>query len=208
MFNFTLANQGEKMKNKIVISILLFLFSATLQAATPTETLKIAVDRLLTVAADKSMDDAAKKRALSNVLAEEVDFESLSKRVVSKPWKKATDAQKKQFKILFLNIMTDTYFGLLKNYHNEEVLFTKEQIKKTKRNIYAIVDTKILTKSKKIPVRYRMIKLEDSWKIYDFIPEGISIVTTYKNNYKKILKKKGVQGLIQEMTDSQVAKKE
>ena len=191
------------MRNPIFFAIIFIFFSNSIQAATPTETLEIAVNRLIEVAADKAMDDSAKKQALSIVLSEEIDFDSLSKRVVSKHWKKATAEQKTQFKTLFLKIMTDTYFSLLKNYNNEKVLFTKEQIKKTKKNTYAIVDTKIQTSDKTIPVRYRLIKKEDSWKIYDFIPEGISIVTTYKNNYSKTLKKMGMQGLLEDMAKSQ-----
>ncbi|MDQ7048413.1 MAG: ABC transporter substrate-binding protein [Enterobacterales bacterium] len=191
------------MRNTFLFALALLFFTNTIQAATPTQTLEIAVNRLIEVAADKVMDDTAKKQALSIVLSEEIDFNSLSRRVVSKNWKKATEEQKTQFKKLFLNIMTDTYFSLLKNYNNEKVLFTKEQIKQTKKNTYAIVDTKIKTSDKTIPVRYRLIKNGDTWKIYDFIPEGISIVTTYKNNYSKTLKKKGMQGLLDDMTKSQ-----
>ncbi len=191
------------MKNKLIISAILLIFSTATLALSPTETLEAAVNRLIAVAADKDMPDENKKQALSKVLSEEIDFDSLSKRVVSKDWKKATEEQKTEFKRLFLVIMTDTYFSLLKNYHDEKVLFTKEQIKKTKKNTYAIVDTKIQATDKTIPVRYRLIQKGDVWKIYDFIPEGISIVTTYKNNYKKTLKKKGMQGLLEDMANSQ-----
>jgi len=176
--------------------ILLLSFSATIFASTPTKSLKLAVDQLIAVAADKTIDDIAKKTKLSAIIQAEVDFEAVSKRVVSKSWKKATDEQKKQFKTQFKAIMVDTYFVLLKNYSNEEVVFSKEQIKKDK---YAIVDTQIISENKKIPVRYRLIKVNDTWKIYDFIPEGVSLINSYKNNYVPILKKDGVQGLLEQM---------
>jgi len=185
------------MKRILTVSLILLLsFSAPIFASTPTESLKIAVDQLIAVAADKTVDDVVKKSKLSEIIQREVDFEAVSKRVVSKSWRKATDEQKKQFKAQFLTIMVDTYFVLLKNYSNEEVIFSKEQIKKDK---YAIVDTKILSESKKIPVRYRLIKVDNSWKIYDFIPEGVSLVNSYKNNYVPILKKEGLQGLLKNM---------
>jgi phospholipid transport system substrate-binding protein len=180
--------------------ILLLSFCQYSFASTPTEMLKVAVDKLIAVAADKVSDNSDKKDKLRQILSEEVDFEAVSKRVVSKKWKKATEEQKQEFKKRFLTIMTDTYFALLKNYSNEDVLFLKEQLKKTSKNEYAIVDTQIISGNKKIPVRYRLIKMAEAWKIYDFIPEGISLVTTYKSNYAGVLKKNGMQGLLKDMS--------
>jgi len=182
--------------------VLLPLLNQNGFAASPTETLKLAVDNLIAVAADKETDVQVKKSKLTQILLAEVDFEAVSKRVISKSWKKASDEQKKEFKQRFLDIMAETYFILLKNYSNEKVLFLKEQLKKTKKNEYAIVDTQIISRNKKIPVRYRMIKVDDIWKIYDFIPEGISLINTYKKNYASTLKKKGMKGLLVEMLKS------
>jgi len=190
-------------RSKFLCSFVLLLsFSQIGLAGTPTETLELAVNNLITIAADKDADDQVKKIKLTQVLSNEVDFEAVSKRVVSKTWKKANDEQKKEFKQRFLGIMTDTYFVLLKSYSNEKVLFLKEQLKKTKRSEYAIVDTQIISGNKKIPVRYRMIKVGNTWKIYDFIPEGISLISTYKKNYASILSKSGMQGLLVEMSKS------
>jgi phospholipid transport system substrate-binding protein len=195
------------MKNLIGV-ILILLLSPLVQAKSPIESLEISVNKLIAIAVDKTADENNQIIQLTKVISEEVDFESVGRRVVSKKWKKASDEQKKEFKQRFLKIMVDTYYGLLKNYTNEKVLFLKEQLKSTKNNEYAIVDTKIISGNKKIPVRYRLIKLNDSWKIYDFVPEGISLITTYKKNYASILKKKGVEGLLENMAENKNASKE
>ena len=187
--------------------IAVLFFSQQLLAQTPTETLEIAVNKILAVAGDQKATAEDKTQNLTKILSSEVDFEAVSKRVVSKSWKKANDAQKAQFKSQFLDIMVGTYSALLNNYTNEEVLFDKEQIK-GKKSQYAIVDTKIISDGKKIPVRYRLIKTESGWKIYDFIPEGISLISTYKNNYASILKKQGMDGLLVEMKKLEEKKQE
>ena len=185
------------MKRQLITSlILILLVNQNIFAKTPTETLEIAINKLISVAADKTKSDQIKKNDLADILATEVDYNQVSKRIVSKPWRKATAEQKQQFKQQFSQILVNTYFALLKNYSNEEVLFQKEQIKKAK---YAIVDTQIVSGNKKIPVRYRLIKTKDNWKIYDFVPEGISLISTYKNNYSTILKKEGMDSLLQKM---------
>jgi len=176
--------------------ILLLSFSHYVYASTPTESLENSVNKILQVAKSKA-NEKEKKEMLTEVLKSEIDFDAVSKRIISKTWKKATDDQKKKFKELFLGVTSDTYFTLLQNYSNEKVEYTKEQVKKNK---YAIVDTKIITDDKQIPVRYRLYKKDGQWKIYDFVPEGVSFVTTYKNNYAMILRKSGMQGLLDEMS--------
>lgn len=191
------------MKKLFLISLLVLTpFCHGIYANTPTESLEISVGKLIAIAGNKDIDEVSKKDELRKILLSEIDFDAISKRVVSKSWKKASDEQKQQFKEKFLTIMVNTYFSLLKDYSNEQVLFLKEQLKKNK---YAIVDTQIVSGNKKIPVRYRLIKVADGWKIYDFIPEGISLVSTYRKNYATILKKKGMDGLITEMSKKEAA---
>jgi len=183
--------------NKLIFLLSLFLLVIPpVFANTPTEALTLSVDKLMMIATDQSSDEATKRAGLSKILQADIDFNATSRRVVSKAWKKATKEQKQQFKEEFLKIITNTYYELLKNYSNEKINYLKEQLKGKK---YAIVDTAIISGSKKIPVRYRMIKSGDSWKVYDFIPEGISMVTTYRKNYKSILSKLGMEGLLLEL---------
>jgi len=182
---------------KLIISISFLLITTQVALAnSPTEALSLSVDKLMAIATDQASDEATKRDGLSNILASDIDFTAMSKRVVSKPWRKATKEQKQKFKQEFLTIITNTYYELLKNYSDEKVTYLKEQLKGKK---YAIVDTAIISDTKKIPVRYRMIKSGDSWKVYDFIPEGISLVTTYRKNYKAILSKSGIDALLLEM---------
>jgi len=182
---------------KLLITILLSFSVVTVASAnTPTEALELSVNQLIAIAAKTDTSDEEKKKQLAVVINAEVNFNQVSRRIVLKKWKKATAEQKAQFKKQFSNIMVDTYADLLKNYSNEKVLYVKEQIKKER---YAIVDTQVISGNKKIPIRYRMVKSKDSWKIYDFVVEGISIVSTYKKNYKGILKKGGIDLLLEEM---------
>ena len=182
---------------KLLITILLSFSVVTVASAnTPTEALELSVNQLIAIAAKTDTSDEEKKKQLAVVINAEVNFNQVSRRIVLKKWKKATAEQKAQFKKQFSIIMVDTYADLLKNYSNEKVLYVKEQIKKER---YAIVDTQVISGNKKIPIRYRMVKSKDSWKIYDFVVEGISIVSTYKKNYKGILKKGGIDLLLEEM---------
>ncbi|PCJ46424.1 MAG: hypothetical protein COA74_13645 [Gammaproteobacteria bacterium] len=186
----------KKFSLGIALILLLLSVSSKAYANSPTEALELTVNKLIAIARNKAIDSKQQKIELQSVINLDVDFEAVSRRVVVKPWKKSSADQKLQFKKLFSNIVVNTYFSLLENYSDEEVVYVKEQLKGKK---YAIVDTQILSDNKKVPVRYRMIKAGDTWKIYDFVPEGISLVSSYKKNYASILKKQGMDGLLKEM---------
>jgi len=188
----------KALQSAVVLLFSLFIaFSA--KAGEPTEVLKSTVDQLISAVSDKSKDDNALRESISRIVHEAVDFEVVAKRIIAKPWKNATDTQKQEFKTLFAEIMVDTYFDLLKNYNNESVNFDGEKVKKDK---YAIVDTTVVSGDKKIPVRYRLIKVDGQWKIYDFVVEGVSLVSSYKSNYRTILAKEGFDGLLKSMRES------
>ena len=190
-------------KLSILLMLLINVACTNIYASTPTEALELTLNKLLAIAQNKAMDKATQKNEIFNVVNQDIDFEALSKRVVSKTWKSTTADQKTQFKKLFSNIIVNTYFSLLEDYSDETISYVKEQIKRSK---YAIVDTLILTDTNKVPVRYRLLKSGDSWKIYDLVPEGISLVSSYKKNYSEILKRQGMDGLLEEMLQKELEK--
>jgi len=182
-----------KMTNKFLALIFsLVTFSVVATPITPTESLRSAVDRLLVIAGDKVITETEKKAMIVNVVKEKIDLQVLSQRVVSRYWKKASLEQKKEFIGLFTQVVVNTYFTLLNEYNNEEVEYLKENIKKGK---YAKITTYIVMKDKKIPVTFKLILRKDLWRIYDFSAEGVSMVSTYINDYKSTLKKGGLANL-------------
>lgn len=181
------------MKYKLLVLLFIILpLSMITQAATPTESLREAVDGLLSIAADRSIDNAEKKAQIVKVVKQKVDLQVLSKRVISRYWKQANKADKQEFIGLFTQVVVNTYFTLLKEYTNEQVEYLKEEIKKQK---YAKVKTHIVMKDKKIPVTYKLILRQGLWRIYDFSAEGLSLISTYSNDYKSTLKRVGLSGL-------------
>jgi len=51
----------------------------------------------------------------------------------------------------------------------------------------AEVPTKIVTASTEIPVKYRMIRKEREWRIYDVVIEGASLVNNYRSQFSQLL---------------------
>ena len=183
----------KKISLFIAVTLMALTFNAqAASATTPTTALKSAVQAFISVATDKSLSREQKKTAITKVVENKMDLKVLSVRVVSRPWKKATKEERAEFTRLFTKVVVNTYFSLLEKYTNEKVEYLKENIKKKK---YAQITTNILMTDKKIPVTYKLIFRQGQWRIYDFSAEGISMVSTYKSDYKASLKKGGLAEL-------------
>ena len=177
--------------------MILSVVCCDLQATTPTEKLESVTNQLIVIALSSQSNDDEKKTKLSQIIRTEIDLETISRKVLSTHWEDTTEEQKQYFMSQFEKIIVKNYFALLKKYTNEKIVFTKEQVKEDR---LAIVDSEIVSGSSKTPVRYKMVKVDNTWKIYDFAPEGVSFVTSYKNNYAITLRESGVQGLVDAMS--------
>jgi phospholipid transport system substrate-binding protein len=183
------------MKNKLITLLAICTFSSFFSVAetgSPTSSLTEAVNLFVSVASDKALSLEEKKVSITEIVKNKMDLPVVSKRVVSRYWKKASKEDKKEFIGLFTQVIVNTYASLLNQYNNEEVEYLKEEIKKGK---YAKVNTNIVLADKKIPVNYKLLLRNDEWRIYDFSAEGVSLISTYTNDYKTTLKRSGLAGL-------------
>lgn len=177
---------------KFISALILLSVSWLSYSATPTEAAQKAVEEILKIAQGRDLPAQQRKDQLEEVIKEYVDLPSASQRVLAQYWRTASAEEKKDFVLLFRKVLTNTYFNLLQEYNNEEVLFTDERIKK---DIYAEVESTVISKGKSIPITYRLMLRNDSWKIYDFSAEGVSIVRSFNNSYSSILRSGGVTEL-------------
>ncbi len=194
------------MKNKLIALLAICTFSSFASSAEtgkPTSSLTEAVNLFVNVASNKELSLKEKKVSITEIVKDKMDLPVISKRVISRYWKKANKEDKKEFIALFTQVIVNTYASLLNQYNNEEVEYLKEEIKKGK---YAKVNTNIVLADKKIPVNYKLLLRNDQWRIYDFSAEGVSLISTYTNDYKATLKRSGLAGL-NEILKKKVASK-
>jgi len=184
------------MKNSLLALLLVIItstsFASKAVTGTPTSSLTEAINLFINVAGNKTLSTVEKKSRITEIVKDKVDLPVVSQRVISRYWKKASKDEKKEFIALFTQVIVNTYASLLNEYDNQEVEYLKEEIKKGK---YAKVNTNIVLTDKKIPVNYKLLLRKNQWRIYDFSAEGVSLISTYTNDYKSTLKRGGLAGL-------------
>ena len=162
------------------------VLAAPVYGASPLETARDDVNKVIAVLRDKALGKEVKERKLEALYGSMFDEVELSKRSLGGGWNKLNPSQQQEFVQLFRQILEKAYIDKILSYTNEKIDFTSE------RNIaenQAEVQTKVITSSKQIPINYRMIMKDNTWKVYDVVIENVSLVQNYRSQFSSILAK-------------------
>jgi phospholipid transport system substrate-binding protein len=186
------------MRLYLLILMLAMILPLQANAGAPLDDLQIRMKSLLDVLRDPSFQalptQEEKKEKILPILDEIFDYKELSKRTLSRNWKKFNTEQRQEFIDLFSKLLGVVYLDRLLEYTNEKVVFGKEKMLSKYK---AEVQSKIVTSSKEIPIHYRLILKNGTWRVYDVIVEGVSFIRTYRSQFKKILTKQGPEDLLE-----------
>jgi len=139
---------------------------------------------------------------VQDVVEPRVDLNKISRLVLGKYWRKASDLQKTQFQKEFKHLLINTYATAFNEFEDWTVKFLPMSFDPEKKRV--VVKTEMILASRPpIAINYRMAKNKvGEWKAYDVIIEGISMVTNYKGSFAKSIKKKGgLNNVIQQLAD-------
>ena len=183
-----------------VILILAVLLMIPLQgyAATPKETVETGVNKLIATLSDPAFKAKAKDEQVAQIgeaIDTIFDFKELSRRTLGREWKKMTAEQQKEFVQLFKKLLQGVYADRLLAYSDQKIIFDKEtMLKKGRAEVQTYLQT---SDGKKIPLFYRLTDKSGSWKVYDVIIEGVSMVKNYRTQFRQILAKDSHEKLLE-----------
>ena len=107
--------------------------------------------------------------------------------------------QQNEFVQLFRELLQGVYADRLLAYSDQKVLFEKEtMLKKDRAEVQSFLQT---SDNKKIPLFYRLTDKSGSWKVYDVIIEGVSMVKNYRTQFRQILAKDSPEKLLEILRD-------
>ena len=194
--------------NKRFVGLILmvsFLMLIPLQgyATTPKETVETGVNKILKMLGDSNstsiLDYLKSKEQQIAIVGEEIDhvfdFKELSRRTLGKSWKKMSAEQQVEFVKLFRELLQGVYADRLLAYSDQKVIFDKEiTLKKGRAEVQSYLQTSDGTK---VPLFYRLTDKSGSWKVYDVIIEGVSMVKNYRTQFREIIAKDSPEKLLE-----------
>ena len=182
----------------ILIVAVLIVMPFQVYAATPKETVETGVNKLLKTLGDPAFKAKSEDERIA-IIGTEIetvfDFKELSRRTLGKQWKKMSAGQRTEFVELFKQLLQGVYADRLLAYSDQKIIFDKEiMLKKGRTEVQSYLQT---SDGKKIPLFYRLTDKSGSWKVYDVIIEGVSMVKNYRTQFREILSKDSHEKLLE-----------
>ena len=174
-----------------VLPLIAFVLAAPVMS--PVGTVKAGNDEMKKLMAS----DAATVEALAAKADDFVDFAELAKRSLGDDWKKLKAKQQADF--------SDTMKGLLRANYAQKALAdgkggqsAQEYGAETIKGNEATVATTLLVGADRYPVEYRLFRsgTKGAWRIFDVVTNDVSLVTTYRDQFRQLMAKKGFDGLL------------
>jgi phospholipid transport system substrate-binding protein len=190
---------------KFLLLILTLLMSMSIFAAEAPDLFvrKIADEVFEILKTDKDLKAGNKEKAYK-ITEEKIlpyfDFDRISKLVLGKAWPAATKDEQEAFKKEFKTMLVKTYGSALLKFKDQTLNYKPTRFQPSDEEV--LVKTEILKSgAPPLPIDYMLEKDGDSWKVFDIIIEGVSLVTNFRGQFGNEIKQNGIASLISKLAE-------
>jgi len=189
----------------IAAAILIFSASSSVvmaEDATPDVLVKNVTNEVLDIVRkDKDIQSGNTKKAIDLVEAKVLpnfDFGRMTTLAVGRDWKSANATQQKTLTDEFHTLLVRTYSNALTAYKSQTIDF--KPLKMAAGDTDVTVRTEVKQAgAKPISIDYSLEKTDNTWKVYDVVVGGVSLVTSYRDQFKQEINTGGIEGLIKSL---------
>jgi len=186
----------------ITLSLIFFLQVVVLLGLeAPTAVVKNTINEVIRLVTDehlKSPDQISHRRELlEETIGKNFDFGEMAKRSLAAHWKSRKEADHQEFVGLFHSLLSKTYAEKIENYSGETVNYLKERLK----DGFAEVQTTIVSSKTQISLDYRLILKNGTWRVYDVVVDGVSLVKNYRGQFDRIIRDSAYEGLVEKLRE-------
>ena len=143
-------------------------------------------DSAISILSNDSLSDVERTSSFTELVMSSIDLNLISKFVLSKAWKNASDEQKEAYLIAFKDYFVSSYANKLDQYTGEKI----DVIGSQEAGKYVIVESNIIregTDTLKINLKWRLLNKDNQIKIIDLNIEGISLVIAQREEFQSFL---------------------
>lgn len=129
------------------------------------------------------------------------NFLRMTSLAVGKDWNKASPEQKKRLAKEFETLLVRTYSNALTAYKNQTIIYKPLRMQPGDTDV--LVRTEIRQPGQQaVQLDYGVEKQDNgTWKVYDVVVAGISLVTNYRETFAQEVRNGGIDGLIATLAD-------
>ncbi len=141
------------------------------------------------------LDADEKEQKLTKVFLDNVDTKWMARFALGRYWRSTDSTQRNHYHQLYKKFLVMSYVPRFREYTDQNI-----ELRNTRsegRNEF-LVETKIISSTTAQPIRvnYKVRYQNDSYKVFDVIAEGVSLIGVQRSDFGSIVGRNGVEGLI------------
>ncbi len=178
------------------LTLNLLLGAAVAWAGPPTEIAKQVIEKALDALKDPSSKGEERRQKVKRIVDPYFDYQEMAKRSLGPAWGKLSAGQRQEFVQLFAQLLEASYSDKIEKYAQRvKIDYTGEILE----GEYAEVRTVVVRTNDRIPMNYRLLQEGGTWKVYDVVIEGVSLVSNYRSQFSRIIHESGYAELVKRL---------
>ncbi len=163
--------------------------------------LKEKTEAVLKVLQEKNADEQVTKSQIMDIIGPIIDFKLMAKLTLGRTnWGKFSEAQRKEFVVLFVKRLEKSYLDKSSMYCCVDVFYKPAFTRGNK--VYIPVE--VSTGDKPFKILYKFYSSSNSWKAYDVEVNGVSLIKSYQAQFSEILKSGTAEDLLTKLKKTDV----
>jgi len=141
-----------------------------------------------------------RREAFANLLHADFDLEAIRQRVMARYWRQMSEEQKETFAQVFDDYILNIYVGQLGPYNNEVVkLIRTERLDEDEYIVFTEVRRQ---EGEPLRLDWRVHRTKGGdLGVVDVVADGASLLRAKRDEFKEVIQRHGIDGLIQRIRD-------
>lgn len=153
----------------------------------------------------KGLSKAQKQDNFRQLFQSVFDVPAISRFVLGKYWRGASDAQRQAFTAAFEELQMQRFLPQFEKYDENAVQVESVHAEPGKPDLFKVSSKIVRPEGEPFNVVWRIRDTGDAYKILDVVAEGVSMAISLRHEYGEVAKAKGIDGLIEDMRDKSAA---
>jgi len=124
------------------------------------------------------------------------DVDHVARQALGRHWVDLTPDEQREFVRLFPRVLTQSFVRIVERYSADDKMSADEEVAGTFAHVRSRVTPDHAAES---TIEYRLSWGGSRWTVYDIVVDGVSLVSTYRNQFKAIIGTSSVADLLQGM---------
>ena len=146
-------------------------------------------------------DGPAVDKQLEAIFNTMLDYDALARLSLDKHWDPLSDKERAEFTDVLRRLVQRAYKKNIKKTLNYEVTYKGEAQANKGHLVRTVARNKQKPREEPVSVDYVLHQVSGNWRIFDVVTEGSSMVQNYRNQFSRIIKKKGFGELLRKMRE-------